>query len=162
MRVSYSWILYPDTNFLADTAEASIHYTGVDGPQSCMDLPSALEKNVGSYRPAGDPGGANCSLNLYVNRFYAATEELIISSANEVPYAFNSVIRAGDCEWEFFMKEGFDGFSECLQGPTTDEANIFVPDFTAKFGVQAGDIKSIRQGCSKPGSKLNPNHVRLN
>ncbi len=130
---------------MADTAAASIFSTGDAGPQVCTDLPDNLNKSLGSYRPAGDPNGSPCSLNLYVNLDYAATEVLITTDVTEVPYAFNSVIRSGACEWEFFMKEGYEGFSECLRG-----TQVFVPDFTSLFGVQAGDIKSIRQGCSKP------------
>jgi hypothetical protein len=152
------WILYTDTNFLSTKGNATIVSTGDGGPQVCLDLPAALDRSVGSYRPAGDPLGAPCSLNLYLDQHYSASELLLTASAPAVPFAFNSAIRNSlNCEWEFFMKENYDGFSECLRGNGVD--NQYVADFQKKFGVQPGDVKSIRQGCSKPYSKLNPNHV---
>jgi hypothetical protein len=142
-----SWLLYP-TSFFKPPGEDVGIYLKFEGDVNgtCKDLPGWLDRSVGSYRFAGDPSSSTgSSLNLYGNTFYRNDELKILESASELPFSFNSLIRVGPERWQFFMKEGFEGFSECLE-----EDENYVVDFSDRFGVQAGDVKSIRMGCDKP------------
>jgi len=151
------WIFYPQTNYMSSTGDLVMYIRNpadVDG--TCRNLPGYLDKSVGSYRFAGDHVDAAIpAINLYVNTLYRETEMKTNQSLPAVPFAFNSIIITGNERWQFYMKENYDGFSECL-----DEDENVVPDFTARFGVSAGDVKSIRKGCDKfTAGKLNPTHV---
>jgi hypothetical protein len=154
------WLFYIDPNFLSNTLpNATMIYTRnpSDPAMTCYPLPPTLDKKVGSFRLAGDPEDeTRPGLNLYVGLWYTADDLFTNSSMSAVPYAFNSAIVTGTSaqRWQFFMKEGFDGFSEC-----TNVGENYIPNFTQRFGVQPGDIKSIRTDCSKSAGKLNPNHV---
>jgi len=126
-----------------------------DPAMSCYQLPSYLDKIVGSYRRAGDPVDENAvGLNAYLGLGYTGSEMFTNESMAQVPYAFDSVIVTGGSRWQFFTMEDYRGFSEC-----TNNGEFFIPNFFDRFGVKPAEIKSMHINCTKDASRLNPNHV---
>jgi len=149
MNCSYytcRWLFYAATAYNPPTEDVGVYMRNeADSNSTCRNLPTWLNKSVGSYRFVGDPlNVAAPSLNLYGGTYYRNAELKLNSTFNALPYAFNSVIRLGNDRWQFYTMEDYRGFSECL-----DEDEHYVVDFQSRFNVKPGDIKSIRQGCDK-------------
>jgi hypothetical protein len=136
------WTIHYD---LENYASPSPSYTGWDGSYT----ETTFGHFVGSVRFEGEVGKTRLNLYSETDRKNLATS--YETNHPSVTVSFKSILLVGHEDVELYLLPNYAGFSYCLKATISP---ITLVDDTSAIGLEPGDVKSFRFGCSPTAAEL--------